>query len=448
MIAIPVKSSNHSHSKSATMPQDELIRYHWIDGAERLEMYLPGGYHPVMIDDVLHDRYRILDKLGSGGYSTIWLAQDERLKRYVAVKVGISGSSLPGREPAILRDLLSSSDASDATQYVPSILDHFDVQGPNGTHTCYVTAPAQGDLAGAAFCRLFPIQAARALAAKLARAVAFVHSRGFVHGDIHLRNTLVKLSSSFDQLSLDQLREELGDPEKEAISRVDGKPLTPNVPSHAVLSLELGKKAEDFTPADAHDLLLSDFGEAFAPAADQQRLGKDCHTPLTKKAPEALFEPNMPLSYPLDIWGLGTAIWEIICMKFLFSDFEPANEIVAQQIDVLGSQTFPAAWRRQWERPNTKDTEAEADDEMIPRRPTSNREAWPTLEDSFVHCVQKYRRKHEEAGSFGEEETHAILDLIRGMLRFRPEERLTIDEVLRSEWMVKWALPALEGSRP
>jgi serine/threonine-protein kinase SRPK3 len=33
---------------------------------------------------------------------------------------------------------------------------------------------------------------------------------------------------------------------------------------------------------------------------------------------------------------------------------------------------------------------------------------------------------------------------MRGMLRFRPEERLTIDEVLRSEWMVNWALPQLE----
>jgi serine/threonine-protein kinase SRPK3 len=27
------------------------IEYRWIDGVERLEMYQPGGYHPVMIDD-------------------------------------------------------------------------------------------------------------------------------------------------------------------------------------------------------------------------------------------------------------------------------------------------------------------------------------------------------------------------------------------------------------
>ena len=29
------------------------------------------------------------------------------------------------------------------------------------------------------------------------------------------------------------------------------------------------------------------------------------------------------------------------------------------------------------------------------------------------------------------------------MFTFQPEERLTMDQVLRSEWMVKWALPLL-----
>jgi hypothetical protein len=34
------------------------------------------GYHPVMVGDMLKDRYHIVDKLGFGGYSTVWLAQD------------------------------------------------------------------------------------------------------------------------------------------------------------------------------------------------------------------------------------------------------------------------------------------------------------------------------------------------------------------------------------
>ncbi|KDE85195.1 hypothetical protein AO1008_00556 [Aspergillus oryzae 100-8] len=65
-----------------------------IDSTESLEKYKPGGYHPIMIDDTLHGRYRVVDKLDFGGYSTVWLARDNLLERYVAVKVGISNAVL------------------------------------------------------------------------------------------------------------------------------------------------------------------------------------------------------------------------------------------------------------------------------------------------------------------------------------------------------------------
>lgn len=177
--------------QSSTPSQQPPVQYHWIDGVEHLELYEPGGYHSAMIDDLLHNRYRIVDKLGFGGYSTIWLARDETAKRYVGVKIGISRPSLPRREPEILRALSGSGSSSeancDAGAAVPTILDAFNVCGPNGTHPCYTLTPAQGNLKEASFSRLFPIKVARALAAKLAHAVAFVHSRGFVHGGLSSR---------------------------------------------------------------------------------------------------------------------------------------------------------------------------------------------------------------------------------------------------------------------
>ncbi|KAG5914910.1 hypothetical protein E4U53_004572, partial [Claviceps sorghi] len=232
------------------------------------------------------------------------------------------------------------------------------------------------------------------------------------------------------------------------VTRVDGKPLPPNVPPKAVLplSLDCGKEAQDFELSDAHRLLLSDFGEAFAPEAEA-RLGKDCNTPLQMRAPETLFEPEAPISYPSDIWALGTAIWEILGMKAIFSEWTTEHEIVEQQLNILGSDHFPSTWREQWERPGTDEEDYDTQQFQIPRRPTAaNRYVWPPLEQTFENCVQLWRRKQQErcGGAFDDEETRAILDLIRGMLRFRPEERLAIDEVLRSEWMVKWALPALE----
>ena len=41
--------------------------------------YKPGGYHPVILGDVLKDgRYIIRQKLGWGGFSTVWAAKDVR----------------------------------------------------------------------------------------------------------------------------------------------------------------------------------------------------------------------------------------------------------------------------------------------------------------------------------------------------------------------------------
>lgn len=258
--------------------------------------------------------------------------------------------------------------------------------------------------------------------------------------DIHLRNVLVKLPSTFDELSIQEFREKYGKPETVPISRLDDKPLTANVPAYAVEPLYLGKKAQEFTLADAQGLILSDFGEAFCPATER-RLGRECNTPIAKKAPEAMFEPDALLSFPSDIWSLGTAIWEILGMKFIFSEAETQEEIVAQQIDVLGLANFPGRWREQWERQGEEDADGHKE---IPCRPTGARDTWPTLDNAFEEFVQKDRRNREAAGIFDEPETQAILELIRGMLKFRPEERLTIDEVLKSEWMVKWALPQLE----
>lgn len=43
--------------------------------------------HPVCVADTFLARYRIVHKLGPGSFSTTRLARDERLGRYVAIKV-------------------------------------------------------------------------------------------------------------------------------------------------------------------------------------------------------------------------------------------------------------------------------------------------------------------------------------------------------------------------
>lgn len=166
---------------------ESRIEYNWINGVETLEEYRPGGYHPVMVGDVLHGRYHIADKLGFGGYSTVWLARDTHLQRYVAVKINIADSC--SRETKALKALSAPLSSSSLPVHpgqglIPTILDEFKVRGPNGEHTCYTVTPAQCNLREISFSRLFPHEVARALSYGLAQAVAYTHSRGYVHGGL------------------------------------------------------------------------------------------------------------------------------------------------------------------------------------------------------------------------------------------------------------------------
>ncbi|QKX59470.1 uncharacterized protein TRUGW13939_06604 [Talaromyces rugulosus] len=296
-------------------------------------------------------------------------------------------------------------------------------------------APALYNLREVSYSCLFPLKTARALSGRLTLTIAYTHSRGYVHGDVHLCNILIKPPSNFDQLSVEQLYEKYSEPETEVtITKCNQKPLPPNVPEKAVLPLYLGKNAEEFTLSDTH-VLLSDFGEAFTPEKDFRR-GKDCHTPLAMRPPEARFEAQAPLSYSADIWSLAVAIWEILGMKAIFSsEYASADEVLSQQIDVLGP--MPSSWWESWEQRGQYFNKY--------GDPKEGWYVWPRIDEAFEEGVQKYRHKSSRVNEFDREETMAILDLIRRMLVFRPEDRPTAEEVLESQWMVKWVLPSFNG---
>ncbi len=49
--------------------------------------YKIGGYHAVHVGEILLDRYVIIQKLGWGHFSTVWLTKDLKYNSYVAIKV-------------------------------------------------------------------------------------------------------------------------------------------------------------------------------------------------------------------------------------------------------------------------------------------------------------------------------------------------------------------------
>ncbi|KAI0532021.1 kinase-like protein [Xylaria digitata] len=161
-----------SHNFYSTLSPTSF-QYGYIEGVEDLEDYKPGGYHPIHIDDRLHQRYCIVHKLGRGTFSTVWLALDDQTLKYAAVKVGTADADMTG------------SPAADKASMVPPAIDRFCITGPNGTHPCFVTSPASCSLrdskAASDWC-LFQLDITRSLCAQLAMAVCFIHSEGYAHG--------------------------------------------------------------------------------------------------------------------------------------------------------------------------------------------------------------------------------------------------------------------------
>lgn len=82
---------------------------------EKLLDYGPCGLHPVHLGDFFgkDGRYRVLYKLGHGGFATVWLCRDTDAKettRYVALKIlgaDASTEDCPELHLGRLRHLLS-----------------------------------------------------------------------------------------------------------------------------------------------------------------------------------------------------------------------------------------------------------------------------------------------------------------------------------------------------
>lgn len=436
-----------SSADSAPLP----FRYVPVEEVEKLEKYQPGGYHPIMIGDVLRSRYRVAHKLGHGTYSTTWLCRDYHLNKYVAVKVGTAESNV--REVDVL-DYLNHSPPLDhpGRAMIPPVQDRFVVHGPNGNHPCYVTAIARCSVSGAkdgSYRRIFQARTARSLIVQLVLAVDYIHSKGVVHGgqsfttisqphsnaaptsDLHIGNVLLRLPADFDQFSIEQLYEKYGSPASEPVVRLDGQPLQPGIPSNVVPPIWLGKASEEFTPSESK-VLLSDFGEAYRPSTEHRC---SSHAPLSFVPPEARFEPELGLSFPADIWTLACSMWIILGQRPLFEDIiATPDDITAEQVDTLGE--LPRRWRKKWE------ARHEYFDESGKPNQGRQERSW---DDRLEKHIQLPRQKAGIPG-FVAEEKAAVMNMLRSMLSFEPKDRLTAQAILKCEWIEKWAFPDYENT--
>ncbi len=131
--------------------------------------------------------YEITEQLGAGGMGEVWLAEDTRLGRKVAIKV------LPAEfasDPERLARFEQEARAAAALNH-PHIASVFDVGVEDGTHFM-VQEYLEGDTLRVPLGKgALPLTKALGLATEIAEALAAAHAAGIIHRDLKPENIFV-----------------------------------------------------------------------------------------------------------------------------------------------------------------------------------------------------------------------------------------------------------------
>jgi serine/threonine-protein kinase SRPK3 len=154
-------------------------QYRWpgdLSDIEDVERYRLGGFHPIHIGDILGGTFRVLHKLGFGGYSTVWLTRDLTDQQLYAIKV--LAVDAPQNELDILLYL------NDTVGDHPNVLNlhhHFTIHGPNGSHHSLVL-PVLGPSIKKIVQSKLTMSLKRDAARQIAEGLAHLHQAGVCHG--------------------------------------------------------------------------------------------------------------------------------------------------------------------------------------------------------------------------------------------------------------------------
>jgi hypothetical protein len=146
------------------------------------------GLASSLIGTVLSGRYRLESKLGSGGMSTVYLARDGTLERWVAVKVmHREMSDQPDQIERFRREARAVAQLSH-----PNVVAVIDA-GEDGGHPYIVFEYVDGETLKQRIERVgpLPVDEATAYAIEIGRGLLAAHARRLVHRDVKPQNVLI-----------------------------------------------------------------------------------------------------------------------------------------------------------------------------------------------------------------------------------------------------------------
>ncbi|KAF8332972.1 kinase-like domain-containing protein [Amanita rubescens] len=413
-----------------------------FDSVENLELYAPEGLHPVSIGDVFADgRYKVLHKLGYGGSSTIWLARDSVSGILVALKVLPAYKSTKPKdeiEELVISqklDALIASTHHAARHNIQTIKDSFIEEGPNGTHVCLVSElagpsvrvmsfPGGGRLEGSTRLRG---DLAREVAKQTATVMELMHSAGLVHGDLTSSNVLFRVSDEVHKWSDDEIYSKFGQPRTDEVVTVNQSAPGPHAPREVVQAIDMTHLSVPVLLLE-ESIIVIDFGQSF----DTKQPPTDYNpaTAILYCPPETLFDNKF--SFASDIWVLACTIFEIRAGYSLITSFLADEETVMQDFVTLFGK-LPDPWWNAF-----KERHIWFHEDGQPKSPdykSSIREKLQGIGERDEPPIDEEGPMIEIVGTqLEEDEVELLSDLLEKMFKYNPEERITIQEVVRHPW--------------
>ena len=228
-----------------------------------------------------------------------------------------------------------------------------------------------------------------------------------------------------------------GVPKTENVRTRDRQPPGPHAPAMLVAPIQDSKMSDATLLQES--IVVGDFGQSYiiAPLPSSYEPG----TVLNYQSPEARFEGRVGLE--ADIWALGCAIFEIRAGFALFESFLGSDvDILRQMVETLGRLPDPwwaafeqrALWFEEGGQPKSEQDQERAGVLLKAYRSSIRAKLLeigeqddPPSEDEGPMIEKPGVRLHEE-------EVGLLEDLLEKMLKYNPEERIRIQDVIRHPW--------------